>query len=561
MRDATAGKKGLVQLRAATPLFFALLTSAQLSLAQSSDPVAPTASVGGTNSSYAIGSNIGLTTYPSLQCPKPQFAAQTSKDGQTSTDNTNVAVHGTPAVGNDETRCTQNYIANANADLRRIRSRLEAAKDGSTAVPSSAAEADSNIGLRDYPANKCIKPSNIDMSLKPSSAPSSNAKNSEIEAYNQRVRRYADALNKYNAQTADHDSCIQIYTEIANADIRRVQSALEAAISIARNANIKTVSMAETSSIDTSTNEPFFDDQHIDTVNVEANKIPPDHVIHDFVKSYASPSMKADKIPKWASGICPVAEGLSAEENLGVAAFVKQVATKVGAPVATNVPCNMNVEVIFTRTPQAVLDDIAKNHEYLLGYHDVAQTKRIATMSHPIQAWYATATRDNNGILSLDGAPPRPECEGARMQLDSDEATYLFNVPAAILIPDLNSIQRYCGGMAVTGNHLNDGLRSEFSYATIVVDVTKLGELELEPVANYVAMLALSQTRSYEVCQPLVSITNLLTSVCDVSFKPNTLSDNDMAYLKALYKMNSDNMLQGQQSDIASSMEKNLGAH
>jgi hypothetical protein len=279
-----------------------------------------------------------------------------------------------------------------------------------------------------------------------------------------------------------------------------------------------------------------LDDQHIDTVQVTAAKIPLEKAINNFVKSYAAPSIQSGKIPKWASGICPTAEGLTPSLNLGVPALLKNVAAQVGAPVAAKAPCNMNVEIIFTRTPQAVLDDIAKSHEDLLGYHDVAQTKRIATMSHPIQAWYATATRDYNGVLRADDSQQFDKCMS--IWRDPKRCT-----------------------TKVTGNHLNDGLRSEFSYVTIIVDVNKLGELGIKPVANYVTMLALSQTQAFETCQPLASITNLLTPGCDATFKPNTISSNDIAYLKALYKMNPDNMLAGQQSDIAHQMETALGVH
>jgi hypothetical protein len=269
----------------------------------------------------------------------------------------------------------------------------------------------------------------------------------------------------------------------------------------------------------------FPGDQHIDTVTVEASNIPLEKAIAGFVKSYAAPSIQAGKIPKWASGICPTTEGLTPELNLGVTTLLKLVAAQVGAPVVAKVPCDMNVEIIFTRTPQAVLDDIAKNYEDLLGYHDISQTKRIATMSHPIQAWYATSTRS---------------WEGRRI-LDTPNKIFVLK--------------------STLGGRLQSGYSSEISYVTIVVDVSRLGELGIKPVADYVAMLALSQTKTFETCQPLASITNLLTPGCDTTFKPNTFSSNDIAYLSALYKMNPYNVLQGQQSSIAHQMETALGVH
>ena len=106
-----------------------------------------------------------------------------------------------------------------------------------------------------------------------------------------------------------------------------------------------------------------------------------------------------------------------------------------------------------------------------------------------------------------------------------------------------------------------DRVSSEFSRVTIIVDFAKVSTLGVQPVANYIAMLALSQTQSFETCQPFASITNLLTSGCDASLKQSTLSVNDVAYLKALYKMDPDTMLGIQQSSIAHEMETELGGH
>jgi hypothetical protein len=296
-------------------------------------------------------------------------------------------------------------------------------------------------------------------------------------------------------------------------------------------------------------------DDHIDTVQVTAPKVPLDKAINNFVKSYPAPSVKADKIPKWASGICPLTEGLTPELNAGVSAYLKLIAAQVGAPIDKKVPCKANVTIIFTRTPQAVLDDIAKNHQDLLGYHEDSQFKSIATMNHPIQAWYATSTRDYNGLLHLDSAQQSPFCSGALSDLGADQP----NSPEWLL--DLHRVNQFCDGTNVSGSRVNDGLRSEFSRVTIIADFNKVDALGVKPVANYVAMLALSQTQAFETCQPLVSIANLLANGCDATLEPDGLSANDIAYLKALYKMDPDNMLLSQRSSIVHQMEANLSVH
>jgi len=294
---------------------------------------------------------------------------------------------------------------------------------------------------------------------------------------------------------------------------------------------------------------------HIDTVDVTAPKLPLDQTIRNFVKSYAAPSVLANKIPKWASGICPITEGLAPDLNAGVTAYLKLIAAQVGAPVDKKEPCpKANVAIVFTRTPQAVLDDILKNHTDFLGYHEDSQLKSAATMNHPIQAWYATSTRDYDGFLHLD-VPPSGACEGATME-------FLDFPPPGTSVADLfGRVSELCGTPAVSGRRANDGLRSEFSRVTIIVDFNKVSQLGVRPVANYIAMLALSQTQAFDTCQPLLSITNLLTTGCDAALKSDELSINDIAYLKALYKIDPDMMLGIQQSSIADQMKTELGGH
>lgn len=293
----------------------------------------------------------------------------------------------------------------------------------------------------------------------------------------------------------------------------------------------------------------------VETITTQANKLPLEKAVAGFVKSYATPTVTAGKIAKWAAGICPVTLGLTAVLNRGVSALLKQVAAKVGAPVATKADCAPNVTVIFTFTPQALLDDIAKNHEKLLGYHDVAQTGRIATMRHPVQAWYATATRDYKGLLRSDNAEHDPRCESDLEDFKNIPPTN----PEWLIIS--GRVNRECGGAYTAGSRLNDGLRSEFAAATVIVDAGKLDGLGTFPVANYAAMLALAQTQTFDACLPLPSVVNMLTPDCATALKPDALTEADMAYLSALYKTDSSSLVGIQQSRIAHDMAAKLSKH
>jgi hypothetical protein len=268
----------------------------------------------------------------------------------------------------------------------------------------------------------------------------------------------------------------------------------------------------------------------VETVTTEARKIPPDTVIHDFIKSYAKPAPLMGKFARWSAGspLCPEATGLTPSINIFVRDRIRAVAGQVGAPLQAKLPCRPNMVVLFTPHPQALLDAIRTSRSDLLGYHFIAQEAAATKVSHPIQAWYATATRDFNGAL-------RPD--------------------------DIHWIEDHCGdycSYASLGTHIRDGMRSEMSTVTVVVDSGRIAGLQLGAVADYIAMLALSQTSAFETCQPLVSIANLMSPDCAAQ-KAQELTDTDIAFLKGLYAMDPNVGGEGQPARLAHQMEVSLG--
>ena len=81
---------------------------------------------------------------------------------------------------------------------------------------------------------------------------------------------------------------------------------------------------------------------------------------------------------------------------------------------------------------------------------------------------------------------------------------------------------------------------------------------EIGRVADYIAMLAISQTETLDACHALQSITNLMSPECDASVKATAITSGDLAYLRALYSMNPDHSLALQRFEIAHSMRDGL---
>jgi hypothetical protein len=284
--------------------------------------------------------------------------------------------------------------------------------------------------------------------------------------------------------------------------------------------------------------------QNLPTENVivSASKLAPEAALRAFVRSYAAPAPVNGKMTRWKDGICPVTTGLPRAANKLVTGRVRQVAGMVGAPVGA-ADCKFNIDIVFTLHPQVLLDEVRKKTPILLGYHDAAQEERLATVTHPVQAWYTTQTVDLNGTTYVDD---RLRNHGGFSTVGSFGPKY-----GNVFIPDAHVEH-------ASASRVVDSLSSELYHVVIVVDLAKVDGRTIGALSDYVAMLSLAQTQAFETCQPVASITNLVSSGCDADVKAGEVTTNDLAYLHGLYSINPRSSFTAQQGDMAYQMNKGL---
>jgi hypothetical protein len=248
-----------------------------------------------------------------------------------------------------------------------------------------------------------------------------------------------------------------------------------------------------------------------------------------FVDSLAVPTHMTGKIARWEKPICALATGQQPPTTRFVTQHLIAVAAAAGAPVSSDSACAANIQIIFTTTPQALLDNVrAQNTDYLGYAASGAEREKLATVTYPIQAWYSTETRDLRGRTTIDSGRDR----GANTAASTAR---------------------------VTGNHISEGLHSEFHHILIVVDLSKLPGQEIVPLSDYIALLALTQVNSLDSCRQLPSIVNLLVPGC--ASKSDHITENDLAYLRGLYKMDQNRQFATQKSDLAGQMVQTLATH
>ena len=274
----------------------------------------------------------------------------------------------------------------------------------------------------------------------------------------------------------------------------------------------------------------------VESVIVTAPAQRPEDALNQFIISHAAPTPALGKIARWKRGICPITIGLPGKFDAFITQRLIRVAMMAKVPLDQAEPCRPNVLVLATDKPLDLLDFVRAKRPALLGFHYRGHAQKLATMTLPIQAWYSTATEDFYGFLSAD-------------------------LPSFDLGYGVMSSNSEIPGMHVSGSRNGDGLKSEFATAIIVVDTRKIAGQQIGALADYIAMLALSQANTYAVCQPVPTITNLMSDKCDAALKPQAITDIDATYLRGLYGMDAGRSLQGERSSIAYEMKKDLGGY
>lgn len=261
-------------------------------------------------------------------------------------------------------------------------------------------------------------------------------------------------------------------------------------------------------------------------------------VLEKFVETFAAPVRISGKLVRWQDGICPVTVGLKPQFTQYITQHLKEVAARAGAPVNSRAGCKPNIEIIFTTTPQGLADTLRRKHRDFLGYHDTrAQADALAKVTNPVQAWYTTATRDLRGKQVLDSA---------RLQGTGDTPASGSGMSSMIW-----------SSAEVSGSRIGDGKSSSFYHVIIAAEPARLEQYEIGTLADYIAMMALTQLNSLDECQPLPSIVNLLAAGCEHS--TTQLSAADMGFLKGLYRMSIGLNRGAQEAEVVFQMQRDEG--
>ncbi len=271
----------------------------------------------------------------------------------------------------------------------------------------------------------------------------------------------------------------------------------------------------------------------VEAVTVEGERLREEQ-IKAFVETRAMPTFQTGKVPRWETGICSVTVGLRPQARNFITQRVKDVAAKAGAPVSNLKSCEPNIEIVFTTAPQALLDGVLREHQFYLGYHDnSSQAVELARFSGPIEARYTTQTVDVHNVAKLDAGGPGLKTGTHRSFFTDSDGT----------------------------GPLADGHRSAFYHVIIIVDPSRVADREIGSLADYIAYVALTQTKSLKVCALLPSVLDMFADECIRATQAAGISSVDLSYLQGVYRLTGDRSFSNQEQEIAYQMRQAMGGH
>jgi hypothetical protein len=249
--------------------------------------------------------------------------------------------------------------------------------------------------------------------------------------------------------------------------------------------------------------------------------------VQGFVAAQAQPS-PIGVLSRWMTPICPTVVGLTPTFTDLVVKRIGDVAARMGAPHGR---CGRsNVRVVFTAQPQQLMDYVRARLPDLLGYHFLAQEDKIATFQEPIDSWHLTATRDESGARHVDDPYNQKD-------------------------PVVASGGSYVVGKA-SASRLTGAVASDFKFALVVVDSSRVGKQPIGRIADQIAMLVLTNPKRPKACSPLPSLLDSLDSSCPESASIAGLTPYDEAFLKALYSSDPEEKLALERGEIAGRIRK-----
>jgi hypothetical protein len=268
----------------------------------------------------------------------------------------------------------------------------------------------------------------------------------------------------------------------------------------------------------------------LDTVTIEARRQLQKQVDH-FVSSVVIQYLN-DSLSRWDEPICPLVAGLDRERAEFILGRISEVARTAGARMASERCKIPNFYVIVTPEPDRLLKKwLARNPTIFDRNNGWGGIRRFLNSSDPIRYWY------NKRFLNTDGTTASTDAFTAGLEgLSLGEP-----VPVS---------------KSVIGSRLSYSAVQGLSSVIVVVDSSRMVDLNIGQLADYVAMVGLAEVRVDANTGTAPTILRLFDNTDN---PPQGLSEWDRSLLSSLYSTRQGSVMQV--GAIKTTMLKQLESH
>jgi hypothetical protein len=239
-------------------------------------------------------------------------------------------------------------------------------------------------------------------------------------------------------------------------------------------------------------------------ITVEAQRARLEHQVYAYVGALTHDALPDEALKRWQDPVCPLVAGLPQAEGEFMLSRISAVARNAGVPLGPE-HCRANLYVVVTATPDKLLTMWQHRSKRLFASGSAVQVRDFLGKARPIRVWYNSTFGTSYGTAMNSGAP---------------ELGTVFN--------DVPSNHHFSGSRLVIDDV------PLFASVIVVVDVVQVSGLQYGQLADYVAMIGLSQL-DLDVKVDAPSILQLFAARSGGEPGPSGLSSWDAAFLRALY--------------------------
>lgn len=253
-----------------------------------------------------------------------------------------------------------------------------------------------------------------------------------------------------------------------------------------------------------------------------------EQTVHDFIAALSGPTVggPTDPIGRLdGAPVCPGTVGLAKERNAAIDARIRRVAGAVGMKTGP-AGCRPNIVLIFTRDKEAMIAALRRGQGDYFRDGSGADIQ-LPKQPGPVAAWHVERVVDRHGQA---------------VAYDEDNGYYVLASSTAGTSPIVTAV------------------RTAFAAAVVVIETGAIAGLTTDQIADYAAMRAFTRADPARVKR--LGANTILSAIeaPEGTPVPLTLTQWDLAYLRALASTPLYNRGARQRTDIRRAMMKELTA-